>query len=65
MIARDVRIETDYGVQPVDVICDPLGDGSLLCVFRDTGPFRPMTAANCTTWNRATIISRRWRTSCA
>ncbi|RSU51651.1 chemotaxis protein CheB [Sphingomonas sp. S-NIH.Pt15_0812] len=41
VIARDVRIETDYGVQPVDVICDPLGDGSLLCVFRDTGPFRP------------------------
>ncbi len=41
VVARDVEIETDYGVQPTEVICDPLGDGTLLFVFRDTGPFRP------------------------
>ena len=41
VIARDVAVETDYGTQPVEVICDPLGDGTLLFVFRDTGPFIP------------------------
>lgn len=39
-IARDVTVQTDYGTQPVEVICDPLGDGTLLFVFRDAGPFR-------------------------
>ncbi|MBN2971139.1 PAS domain-containing protein [Roseomonas aeriglobus] len=41
VIARDVEVETDFGIQPVEVICDPLGDGTLLFVLRDTGPFRP------------------------
>ncbi|KQM66570.1 MULTISPECIES: CheR family methyltransferase [unclassified Sphingomonas] len=41
VIARDVAVETDYGTQPVEIICDPLGDGTLLFVFRDTGPFVP------------------------
>ncbi|MFK3888621.1 CheR family methyltransferase [Sphingomonas sp. NPDC079357] len=41
VVARDVEVETDYGVQPVEVICDPLGDGTLLFVFRDSGAFRP------------------------
>ncbi len=41
VVARDVVVETDYGTQPVEVICDPLGDGTLLFVFRDAGPFRP------------------------
>ncbi|KQN05061.1 CheR family methyltransferase [Sphingomonas sp. Leaf25] len=41
-IVRDVAVETDYGIQPIEVICDPLGDGTLLFVFRDTGPFRPV-----------------------
>ncbi len=41
VIAREVQVQGDYGVQPVEVICDPLGDGTLLCVFRDSGPFRP------------------------
>lgn len=40
-IARDVTVQTDYGNQPIEVICDPLGDGTLLFVFRETGPFRP------------------------
>ncbi|MFD1787916.1 CheR family methyltransferase [Sphingomonas floccifaciens] len=39
VVARDVDVEGDYGVQPTEVICDPLGDGTLLFVFRDTGPF--------------------------
>lgn len=46
VVARDVTIETDYGVQPTEVICDPLGDGSLLFVFRDSGPFRPADPAD-------------------
>ena len=41
VVARDVEVETDYGIQPVEVICDPLGDGTLLFVFRDSGAFRP------------------------
>ncbi|MEH3105417.1 MAG: PAS domain-containing protein [Sphingomonas phyllosphaerae] len=41
VVARDVEVEADYGVQPVEVICDPLGDGTLLFVFRDSGAFRP------------------------
>ncbi|GGB30068.1 chemotaxis protein CheR [Sphingomonas metalli] len=41
VIARDVEVETDYGTQPIEVICDPLGDGTLLFVFRDIGPFSP------------------------
>jgi two-component system CheB/CheR fusion protein len=41
IVARDVEVETDFGVQPTEVICDPLGDGTLLFVFRDIGPFRP------------------------
>lgn len=41
VVARDIEVETDYGTQPVEVICDPLGDGTLLFVFRDSGPFRP------------------------
>ena len=41
VVARDVEVEADYGVQPVEVICEPLDDGTLLFVFRDAGPFRP------------------------
>jgi len=40
LVARDVEVETDHGVQPVEVVCDPLTDGAFLFVFRDTGPFR-------------------------
>ncbi|MBE9607066.1 PAS domain-containing protein [Acetobacteraceae bacterium H6797] len=41
LVARDVEVETDFGIQPVEVVCDPLNDGTVLFVFRDTGPFRP------------------------
>ncbi|KAK0351255.1 hypothetical protein LTR94_025681, partial [Friedmanniomyces endolithicus] len=39
-IARDVEVVTEYGVQPLDVICDPLSDGSTLVVLRENGEFR-------------------------
>ena len=41
VVARDVEVANEFGVQPVEVVCDPLGDGTLLFVFRDAGPFRP------------------------
>ncbi|MGK3808140.1 hypothetical protein ABI003_14720, partial [Enterococcus faecium] len=40
-VARDVAVEGDFGTQTVEVICDPLADGTLLFVFRENGPFRP------------------------
>lgn len=40
--ARDVSVTTEYGVQPIEVICDPLTDGSLLFLFRDSAPFSPV-----------------------
>lgn len=39
VIARQIHIEGDYGVQPVDVTCDPLSGNSFLFVFKDAGPF--------------------------
>lgn len=41
LVARDVEVAGELGVQPVEVICDPLDDGNTLFVFRDSGPFRP------------------------
>ncbi len=41
VVARDVEVANEFGIQPVEVVCDPLGDGTLLFVFRDAGPFRP------------------------
>ncbi|WP_343527096.1 chemotaxis protein CheB [Sphingomonas sp.] len=40
--ARDVEVITEYGIQKIDVICDPLTDGSLLFLFRDSAPFSPV-----------------------
>lgn len=42
VVVRDVQVETEYGNQQIDVVCDPLPDGTLLFVFRDTAPFRPV-----------------------
>ena len=39
--SRDVEVMSEHGTWQVDVICDPLPDGSLLFVFREGGPFRP------------------------
>ncbi|WP_082659680.1 CheR family methyltransferase [Aureimonas sp. AU40] len=46
LVARDVEVQSDYGVQPVEVICDPLPDATLLLVLRDAGPFRPAGGAD-------------------
>jgi two-component system CheB/CheR fusion protein len=40
-VAREVEVKSDYGVQPVEAVCEPLPDATLLLVFRDRGPFRP------------------------
>lgn len=40
VVVRDVEIRSEYGVQPVELICDPLPDGSMLLVLRDTGAFQ-------------------------
>lgn len=39
--AREVEVRSDYGVQPVEAVCEPLPDGSVLLVLRDRAPFRP------------------------
>lgn len=41
VVARDVLVASEYGQQQIDVVCDPLPDGTLLFVFRETAPFRP------------------------
>jgi two-component system CheB/CheR fusion protein len=41
VVIRNVDVETEYGIQPIDVICDPLPDGTLLFIFRETAPFQP------------------------
>ncbi|KTQ98213.1 chemotaxis protein [Aureimonas ureilytica] len=41
LVARDIDVASEYGVQPVEVICDPLPDATLLLVVRDAGSFRP------------------------
>ncbi|WP_454280259.1 chemotaxis protein CheB [Sphingomonas sp. Marseille-Q8236] len=44
--ARDVSVTTEYGIQKIEVICDPLTDGSLLFLFRDTEPFSPVEVSD-------------------
>lgn len=40
-VAREVEVKSDYGLQPIEAVCEPLPDGTLLLVFRDRAPFRP------------------------
>ena len=40
-IARDVSVTTPFGVQPVAVIVEPIGNGGYLVVLRETGTFEP------------------------
>ncbi|HEX2793271.1 MAG TPA: CheR family methyltransferase [Croceicoccus sp.] len=40
-VARDISVQTDFGSQQVQVIADPVRDGTFLLVIRETGPFRP------------------------
>lgn len=46
VVARQVEVTSDYGVQPIEVIGEPLGDGTLLLIFRDRGPFKPFEATD-------------------
>ena len=36
---RGVSVDTGFGMQPVDVICDPLDESTALVVFREAGAF--------------------------
>lgn len=46
LVARDVDVATEFGVQPLEIVCDPLGDGTFLFIFRDAGAFRPADATD-------------------
>jgi two-component system CheB/CheR fusion protein len=37
--ARNITVVTDFGTQPIEIICDPLPDKSFLVIYRDTGSF--------------------------
>ncbi|PZQ50302.1 MAG: chemotaxis protein [Novosphingobium pentaromativorans] len=41
VVARDVEVRSDYGVQPIEAVCEPLPDGTLLLILRDRGAFQP------------------------
>ncbi|MCJ2012411.1 chemotaxis protein CheB [Methylobacterium sp. J-076] len=41
VVVRDVSVQSEYGVQKVEVVCDPLPDGSMLLILRDVGAFQP------------------------
>lgn len=43
VVVRNVEIRSEYGLQQVELVCDPLPDGSMLLVLRDTGAFQPST----------------------
>ncbi|MBR0551766.1 chemotaxis protein CheB [Stakelama marina] len=39
VVARDVEVVSEFGMQRVDAICDPLADRTFLLVLRDSAPF--------------------------
>lgn len=41
VVARQVEVQSEYGVQPLEAICEPLPDATFLVVFKENGPFRP------------------------
>ncbi|CAO4178033.1 Blue-light-activated histidine kinase [Methylorubrum populi] len=41
IVVRDVEVMSEYGIQQIEVVCDPLPDATMLLVLRDTGAFRP------------------------
>jgi two-component system CheB/CheR fusion protein len=41
VVARNIDVRSDYGTQPVEAVCEPLPDGTLLLVLRDRGAFQP------------------------
>ena len=40
VVARDVDVRAEHGEQRVELLCEPLPDGTVLMVFRDSAPFR-------------------------
>lgn len=46
VVVRDVEIRSEYGLQRVELICDPLPDGAMLLVLRDTNAFEPAADAD-------------------
>lgn len=36
-VVRDVKVEADYGDQPLAVLIDPVGSGGFLVIFKETG----------------------------
>ncbi|MCJ7420941.1 chemotaxis protein CheB [Sphingomicrobium astaxanthinifaciens] len=40
IVAREVEVRSEFGSQRINVIADPLPDGNLLVVFRETAEFR-------------------------
>lgn len=41
VVVRDIDVQSEYGVQRIEAVCDPLPDGSMLVILRDIGAFRP------------------------
>jgi two-component system, chemotaxis family, CheB/CheR fusion protein len=41
LVVNAVEVKSEYGAQEVQVVCDPLPDGTFLFVFRETSPFQP------------------------
>lgn len=41
VVVRDVEVVSEYGVQQIELVCDPLPDATMLLVLRDAGAFRP------------------------
>ncbi|WP_294645432.1 CheR family methyltransferase [uncultured Aureimonas sp.] len=41
LVVNAVEVKSEYGAQEVQVVCDPMPDGTFLFVFRETAPFRP------------------------
>ncbi|WP_244631224.1 chemotaxis protein CheB [Aureimonas sp. ME7] len=43
LVVNAVEVKSEYGAQEVQVVCDPLPDGTFLFVFRETAPFQPVS----------------------
>ena len=41
VVAREITVQSEYGQQKINIVADPLPDGQILLVFRDTEPFKP------------------------
>ncbi|WP_136686099.1 CheR family methyltransferase [Falsirhodobacter xinxiangensis] len=47
-IVKDVEVVSEFGTQPVNVICDPLADGTTLLVIKEAGSFLPERSTDIT-----------------